>query len=182
MIRAAVLRSGPDVARQRATIRPLAAVDIFAAAPELLQRNMRADAPPHTDGSGEAGFAMDREQVTPISKAPAAAELDQAALYAAGFNRLVSAGHALIDGCQAVSAEMLAFWQSRLKEDLATGQRLLECASAEGALEIQLEYAKAALQAYADQSARIGALASRSLARMCEPARPASAATTALAA
>jgi hypothetical protein len=81
---------------------------------------MRADAPPHTDGSGEAGFAMDREQVTPISKAPAAAELDQGALYAAGFNRLVSAGHALIDGCQAVSAEMLAFWQSRLKEDLAT--------------------------------------------------------------
>jgi len=125
---------------------------------------------------------MNSEKVTPIIEAPAAAELDQGALYAAGFNSLVSARHALIDGCHAVGVEMLAFWQSRLKEGLATGQRLLECDSAEGALEVQLEYAKAALQAYVDQSAKIGDLASRSMTRMCEPARPATPRAPALAA
>ena len=125
---------------------------------------------------------MDSEQVTSIPKARPAAELDQAALYAAGFNRLVSAGHGLIDGYQAVSAEMLAFWQSRLKEGLAIGQRLLECDSVEGALEVQLDYAKAAIQAYVDQAAKIGDLASRSLVRMGEPAKAAPSERTALAA
>ena len=139
---------------------------------------MEAAAPPHSRDLSEAGVAMDGEQVTPISKAPAAAELDQGTLYAAGFNRLVAAGHALIDGCQAASVEMFAFWQSRLKESLGTGQRLLECDSAEGVLEIQLEYARAALQAYADHSTRIAGLASRSLARANEPARPAPPETT----
>ena len=116
---------------------------------------------------------MDREQVTPITEPTAAAEQDQAALYAAGFNSLLSTSHVLIDGCHSVSMEALAFWQSCLKEGLATGQRLLECDSAEGALEIQLDYAKAALQAYLDQSAKIGDLVSRSLAQMGEPAKPA---------
>ncbi|MGH6886255.1 MAG: phasin family protein [Geminicoccales bacterium] len=122
---------------------------------------------------------MDREQVTPITEPTAAAERDQAALYAAGFNSLLSAGHALIDGCHAVSMEALVFWQSCLKEGLPTGQRLVACASAEGALEIQLDYAKAALQAYLDQSAKIGDLVARSLVQMGEPARPATQAATA---
>jgi len=125
---------------------------------------------------------MESERVTPIIKAPAAAGPDQGALYAAGFNRLMSAGHGLIDDCQAVGVEMLAFWQSRLKEGLATGQHLLECDSAEGAMEVQLDFAKAAIQAYVDQSIKIGDLASRSLARMCEPVKPAPSETTALAA
>ena len=116
---------------------------------------------------------MDREQVTPITEPTAAAEQDQAALYAAGLNSLLSANHALIEGCQAVIMEALVFWQSCLKEGLATGQRLLKCNSAEGALEIQLDYAKAALQAYLDRSAKIGDLVSRSLAPMADPVRPA---------
>jgi hypothetical protein len=124
---------------------------------------------------------MASQQVTPISRVPRTVP-DQGARHVAGFNPLLLVGHGLIDGCQALGIEMLAFWQSRLKEALATGQHLLECDSAEGALEIQLEYAKAALQAYADQSARIGGLAARSLARMGKPARPAPPATAALAA
>jgi hypothetical protein len=125
---------------------------------------------------------MDSEQVTPIIESTVEAERDQAALYAAGFNSLMSAGHAVVDGYHAVSMEMLAFWQSRLKEGIATGQRLLECDSAESALEVQLEYAKGAIQAYVDQSAKIGDLVSRSLARVGEPGRPAGAPTTAMAA
>ncbi|MGH6897543.1 MAG: phasin family protein [Geminicoccaceae bacterium] len=115
---------------------------------------------------------MDSEQVTPSTERTAAAEQDQAALYAAGFNSLVSARHAVIDGCHAVSMEMLAFWQSRLKEGFATGQRLLACDSPESALEVQLDYAKAALQAYVDQSVKAGNLVSRSLTRICQPAKP----------
>jgi hypothetical protein len=58
---------------------------------------------------------------------------------------------------------MLAFWQSRLKDGLATGQRLLECGSPQGALEIQLDYTKAALQAYLDQSTKITGLLTHAL-------------------
>ena len=121
---------------------------------------------------------MDREPGTPITDPAAGAEQDQAALYAAGLNSLLIAGHALIDGWQAVSTEALAIWQSCLKEGLATGQRLLECDTAEGALEIQVDYAKASLQAYLDQSAKIGDLVARSLAEMGE-AKPATEAGTA---
>jgi hypothetical protein len=94
---------------------------------------------------------------------------EQATLCAEGVTSLVASGQALMGGCQAISGAMIAFWQSRLKEGLTTGQRLLECDSAEGALEIQLDYAKAALQAYRDQSARIGHLMSRSLADGLSP-------------
>jgi hypothetical protein len=114
---------------------------------------------------------MDRDQVTPITEPTATAAQDQAALYAAGLNSLLSVSHALIESCQAVSMEALAFWQNWLKQGLATGQRLLECDSAEGALEIQLDYAKAALQACLDQSAKIGDLVSRSFAPPGEPVR-----------
>jgi hypothetical protein len=77
--------------------------------------------------------------------------------------RLIRVRQAWIDGHQAINAEMLAFWQSRLKAGLAVGGQLLECASVDSALEVQLDYAKAALQAYLDQSARLTALAMRAL-------------------
>jgi hypothetical protein len=125
---------------------------------------------------------MDSGRVTaPNTPTPRAGQ-DQAAIYADGFHILVAAGHALVDGCQTVSAEMLAFWQSRLKDGLATGQRLLRCDSPEGALEIQLDYAKAALHAYLDQSAKIGSLMSRSLTQCLPPAKPSSPEPPALAA
>ena len=79
------------------------------------------------------------------------------------MNALILAGHALVDGGQAINAEQLAFWQSRLKEDLATGQRLLECGSAENAWQIQLEYAQSALQAYVDQSTKVAGLIAHAL-------------------
>jgi hypothetical protein len=101
---------------------------------------------------------MNTEHVTPITQPATVTAKEQPASYAADVNALMFAGHALIDGCQAVNAEMLAFWQSRLKDGLATGCRLLECGSADGAWEIQLDYAKAALQAYVDQSTKIAGL------------------------
>lgn len=119
---------------------------------------------------------MDSEQDNPVTEAATVVQ-EQAAMYAEGVSTLVAAGQALIGGCQAVSAEMLAFWQSRLKEGLATGQRLIECDSAQVALEIQMDYAKTALQAYLDQSAKIGDLVSRSLSQGFLPEKPAAAAT-----
>ena len=98
---------------------------------------------------------------------------------------LTFAGHALIAGGQEVSAEMLAFWQSRLKDAVATGRRLLECASAADAWEIQLEYVQAALQAQVDQSTKIAGLLTRTLTDSLLPSAPRAAPrrpTTALAA
>ena len=101
---------------------------------------------------------MDSKPITPIAEAAAATAQDQVANYASDFTAVLSAGQALIDSGQAINAEMLAFWQSRFKHGLATGQRLLECGSLQGALEIQLDYAKAGLQAYVDQSTKVAGL------------------------
>jgi hypothetical protein len=125
---------------------------------------------------------MDNEHVTPLAQPATAPIQEQPASYTADVNAFMFAGHALIDGAQTVNAELLAFWQSRLKDGLATGQRLLECGSAEGAWEIQLDYVKAALQAYVDQSTKIAGLVTRAVtdsalpkAREQAPLRPTSA-------
>ena len=123
---------------------------------------------------------MANETVTPIAEPIAPAGRNQAAIYANGFNTFVAAGHALVDGCQSVSAQMLAFCQSRLKDGLATGQRLLECGSPEAAMEIQLDFAKTAVQGYLDQSAKIASVLSRSLGLCLRTARPSSSKAPAL--
>jgi hypothetical protein len=103
---------------------------------------------------------------------------------AGDLHKLILARQAWIDGCQAINAEMLAFWQSRLKAGLAVGGQLLECTSVDSALEVQLDYAKAALQAYLDQSARLTRLIMRALSAgaLPEPAAVSNGQTRALAA
>jgi hypothetical protein len=91
---------------------------------------------------------METQHVTPIAQAATAVQ-DPAANYTSELNAFMSAGQALLD-----------VWQSRVKDGLATGQRLLESGSPQSALEIQLDYAKAALQAYTDQSTKIAGLLS----------------------
>jgi hypothetical protein len=124
---------------------------------------------------------MDSEHDNPVAEA-ATVVREQATIYAEGISTLVAAGQALIGGCQAVNGEMLAFWQSRLKEGLTTGQRLIACDSAEAALEIQMDHVKTALQAYRDQSTRIGDLVSRSLSQGFLPEKPSAPSTPAVAA
>ena len=101
---------------------------------------------------------MEHEQVTPLPQTTMATQKTSAAP-ADDLHRLILVRQAWIDGHQAINAEMLAFWQSRLKAGLAVGGQLLECTSVDSVLEVQLDYAKAALQAYLDQSARITGLA-----------------------
>lgn len=106
---------------------------------------------------------MDDTDVTPLPSRATATAQDRDIDSSGDLQRLMLAGHALVDGCQAVNAEMLAFWQSRIKAGVETAGHLLGCASLESAWEIQLDYAKTALQAYLDQSAKISGLAMRSL-------------------
>jgi hypothetical protein len=122
---------------------------------------------------------MQTEHATPLP--PLATIQKQAALATGDVNLLMLAGQALIEGGQQVSAELLAFWQSRLKDAVATGRRLLECASPQDAWEIQMEYAQAALQAYVDQSTKVASLVTHSLLPKAPEAAP-SRSTTALAA
>jgi hypothetical protein len=105
---------------------------------------------------------MEYEQVRRLPQTTMATQETSAAA-AGDLHRLILARQAWIDGCQAINAEMLAFWQSRLKAGLAVGGQLLECASVDSVLEVQLDYAKAALQAYLDQSARLTRLVMRAL-------------------
>jgi hypothetical protein len=119
---------------------------------------------------GEA--RMEHEQVTRIPQTTMATQKTSAAP-ADDLHRLIRVRQAWIDGHQAINAEMLAFWQSRLKAGLAAGGQLLECTSVDSVLEVQLDYAKAALQAYLDQSSRIAGLVMRALSAGFLPEPPA---------
>jgi hypothetical protein len=105
---------------------------------------------------------MEHEQVTRLPQTTMAIQ-NAGTAPADDLHRLILVRQAWIDGHQAINTEMLAFWQSRLKAGLAVGGQLLECTSVEGVLEVQLDYAKAALQAYLDQSARLTMLVVRAL-------------------
>jgi hypothetical protein len=108
------------------------------------------------------GGQMAHEEVTRFPQTTTATR-KASAVAADDLHKLIAVRQAWIDSCQAINAEMLAFWQSRLKAGLAVGGQLLECTAVAGALEVQLDYAKGALQAYLDQSARITGLVMRAL-------------------
>jgi hypothetical protein len=81
---------------------------------------------------------------------------DLAALYKGNVEAMMASNQALVGGWQTVTAALLAFLQSRAKEGLATGQRLAECGSPGRAAEIQLDFARETVQAYADQLNQLG--------------------------
>lgn len=94
---------------------------------------------------------------------------DMTALYQGNFSAVMASGQAAISGLQAVNAEWLAFLQGRAKDGLATGQRLAECGSPEMAIEVQLDYTKAALQACVDELGKINALTGKVLTDVVAP-------------
>jgi hypothetical protein len=119
-----------------------------------------------------AESVMEDSQRMPREEPAVSTERAYSPHYLTALSGMVVASHELVVGIQAITAEMLAFWQSRMKEGMVTVQRLLQCSSAEGALEIHLDYAKGALQAYLDQTAKIGAVTAHSLARPRGTERP----------
>ncbi|HEX2477769.1 MAG TPA: phasin family protein [Geminicoccaceae bacterium] len=103
------------------------------------------------------------EKVTLLPQPTAGTTRQTSAAHPEDLHKLLLAGQGLIDCLQAINAEMLAFWQSRLKSGVALGGQLLEATSVDSALEVQLDYAKGAMQAYLDQSARVAGLLIRAL-------------------
>jgi hypothetical protein len=94
---------------------------------------------------------------------------DLAALYKGNVEALMASSQALIGGCQTMTGTLLAFMQSRAKEGLATGQRLAECGSPGHAAEIQLDFARATVQAYADQLNQLSGTLRQVLNDTCVP-------------
>ena len=94
---------------------------------------------------------------------------DATALVGGNVEAMVRSSQAWMGGLQAVNGEMLAFCQSRMKENLATSQRLAECRSPESAIEVQMEYAKAILQSYAHECEKLGELAGKVMSDALTP-------------
>jgi hypothetical protein len=105
------------------------------------------------------------QQEVQISVDPAEA----AAQVQAGVAALLASGQAMLNGSQTMHGAMLAFLQSRAKEALSAGQRLAECGSPSDALEIQLDFAREALQAYSAQFAKLGELAGEAVSASIRP-------------
>ena len=88
---------------------------------------------------------------------------DVAALCKSNLDALMASSQALVGSSQAMHAVLLAFWQSRAKEGLAASKRLAECGSPLSALEIQLDFTREAVQAYADQFNTLGKITGEAL-------------------
>ena len=94
---------------------------------------------------------------------------DLAAMYKGNFDAMMAAGQAMVSGVQTLNAEMLAFLQSRVKDGLATTQRLAECQSPQTAIELQLDYGKAMLQAYIDEFDKVTQLSGKVMTEAFTP-------------
>jgi len=94
-----------------------------------------------------------------------------AALQRGSIGAAMSSGQAAMCGVQEMTATLLAFLQSRAKDALAAGQQLAACRSPDAVLEVQLDYARAMLQAYTDEFGRLHALTGRILADVLVPVR-----------
>jgi hypothetical protein len=115
---------------------------------------------------------MAAENVTAIQQAQAEVrdgQADLAALYKGNLEAMMASSQALVGGCQTMTAALLAFLQSRAKETLAVSQRLAECGSPARAAEIQLDFAREAVQAYAGQLHHFGATARQILDDASQP-------------
>ncbi|HEX5080372.1 MAG TPA: phasin family protein [Geminicoccaceae bacterium] len=132
---------------------------------------------------------MASDKVTPIQQAATSVRkaegklwrdcADMSAWHRRSLGGALRSTQAAICGLQEMTGVLLAFWQSRAKDSLTAGQQLAACDSPEAALEIQLEYAGAMLQAGADEFVRLHALGGRILADvLVPPARPVVAAKT----
>jgi hypothetical protein len=86
-----------------------------------------------------------------------------AALCKSNLDALMASSQAVVGSYQTMHAALLAFLQSRAKEGLATSKRLAECGSPLSALEIQLDFARETLQAYADQFNTLGKITGEAL-------------------
>jgi hypothetical protein len=93
------------------------------------------------------------------------------ALQRGSLGAAMASGQAAICGAQEITTRLLAFLQSRAKDGLAASQQLAACRSPEAVLEVQLEYAKAMLQAYTDEFARLHGLTGRILSDVLVPTR-----------
>ena len=94
---------------------------------------------------------------------------EMTALYKSNLDALMASSQALVGSYQTMHAALLAFLQSRAKEGLATSQRLAECGSPLSALEIQLDFARETLQAYADQFSTLGKITGEALSGCVTP-------------
>jgi phasin family protein len=94
---------------------------------------------------------------------------DFSSLYKGNMDAMVAASQAAISGYQSLSAEMLAFLQSRMKTGLETSQKLASCGSPESMIEIQVEYTRAAYAAYAEEVKKLSELSGKILTDAVAP-------------
>jgi phasin family protein len=86
---------------------------------------------------------------------------DVTALQKGNLESMVASSRAVINGYHTLSAELLAFTQSRMKEAMEFGKRLSACQSPESAMEAQSEFVTSAIKAYTDELRTLGDLGGR---------------------
>lgn len=96
---------------------------------------------------------------------------DLTALCQGCIGAAIASSQAVFCGAQEINGALLALLQSRAKDGLASGQQLAACSSPEAVIEIQLEYAKAMLQAGTDELGRLHALTGKVVAEIMAPLR-----------
>jgi hypothetical protein len=121
-------------------------------------------------------MTMATDNVTPMEmeeareSAPQGDE-DLTPLYRDALMTWMLFGRAMMEATQAMGGETIGFWHSRTKAGLETARRLAECTSPQTLLEIQMDHGRTTVQAYADQIAKLRAVADRLVREGTTPAR-----------
>ncbi len=77
----------------------------------------------------------------------------------ATFIAVIEAGNTMLRGIMMLGQEMTEFTAARLRENIDTSQRLMDCADANEAFGIQCDLARAARQQFLGEAARLMELA-----------------------
>lgn len=79
-------------------------------------------------------------------------------LYQNGFEAMMTANMAMMNGYQALVSEMLSFSQAQMKESAEVFKRMSGAGSFDAAAKVQAEYVRSQLQAYADEFKKLGGM------------------------
>ena len=84
---------------------------------------------------------------------------DMNRLYSGCLDAMVASNNALMKGCQDMTSELLNFSQGQLQGGFDVSKRLAASSSFESAAQVQADYVKTSLQAYADEYKKLGTIA-----------------------
>lgn len=80
-----------------------------------------------------------------------------------GLEPLLTAGNRLMESWAAVSSELLEFGRTRLDRSVEASKAIVRCGSIDQAMDLQADYARTAMRAYAEEVGKLADLGTKAM-------------------